>query len=126
MAAQLIREMTGAWHPETYADRFTEAIHALAAQRVEAGQTARVEPLEGEAGPPAASNVVDLTELLKRSLGARKPGAADAAAAPAPSAARGTKAVTTTPSPAATSAPTPAAKAPAKAPARKAARKRAA
>jgi DNA end-binding protein Ku len=110
MASQLITQMTGEWKPETYADRFTEAIHALAAQRVEAGQTERVTPLEGEAAAPVASNVLDLTELLKRSLGTKKASApgdeAEPAAAPAVKAAK----------------PAP----PAKSPARKAAKKRAA
>lgn len=89
MAVQLVRDMTGVWQPDAYADKFTEAIHALAAQRVEAGKTEKVTPLEGEA-PAASSNVVDLTELLKKSLETRKPGttaAAPAAAEPARAAA---------------------------------------
>ena len=72
MAVQLIRDMTGAWQPKGHADKFTEAIHALAAQRVKAGKTEKVTSLEGEA-PAPASNVVDLTELLKKSLEIRKP-----------------------------------------------------
>ncbi len=70
MAMQLIKGMTGRWNPEDHADKFTAAIHALAAQRVKAGKSEEVTSLEGEA--PAASNVVDLTELLKKSLEARK------------------------------------------------------
>jgi DNA end-binding protein Ku len=79
MALQLIRDMTGKWKPGDYADKFTAAIHALAAQRLKAGKTEKVTSLEGAA--PAASNVVDLTELLKKSLSSRKPGAGAAAAA---------------------------------------------
>ncbi|HSW04815.1 Ku protein [Aquabacterium sp.] len=72
MAGQLIEDMTEPWHAERFADRFTEAIHALVKQRAEAGKTERVRPLE-EAGPgEPQGNVVDLTELLKRSLGERK------------------------------------------------------
>ena len=86
MANQLIKEMTGPWKPEAYADRFTSAIHALAAQRVAAGKTEQVTPMEEEVSD--RSNVVDLTELLKQSLGGRKPAAkapssAAKAAAPA-------------------------------------------
>jgi DNA end-binding protein Ku len=73
MARQLIGDMTAKWKPEEFADEFTSAIHKLAAQRVEAGKTEQVTSLEGEAAPPATSNVVDLTELLKRSLDSRKP-----------------------------------------------------
>ena len=71
MAVQLVGNMTGAWRPDAYADRFTSAIHALAASRLKAGNTAKVAPLEGDA--PVASNVVDLTELLRQSLQTRKP-----------------------------------------------------
>ena len=71
MARQLIEDMTGDWKPADYADKFTAAIHALAAQRVKAGKTEKVTSLEGEAEAPA-SNVVDLTELLKKSLETRK------------------------------------------------------
>ena len=63
--------MTGKWKPDDYADKFTDAIHALAAQRVKAGKTEKVTSLEGDAAAPA-SNVVDLTELLKKSLESRK------------------------------------------------------
>jgi DNA end-binding protein Ku len=73
MARQLIGDMTTAWRPETFADEFTEAIHKLAAARVKAGKTEKVTVLEDSEAPPASSNVVDLTELLRRSLDSRKP-----------------------------------------------------
>jgi DNA end-binding protein Ku len=76
MAVQLIRDMTGKWKPADYADKFTTAIHALAAKRLKAGKTEKVTPLEDAGAAAAKSNVVDLTELLKKSLSTRKPGAA--------------------------------------------------
>ncbi|MEP7057027.1 MAG: Ku protein [Caldimonas sp.] len=75
MARQLISDMTGDWKPEDYSDKFTDAIHALAAQRVEAGKTEQVTPLEADSTPLGRDNVVDLTELLKQSLSRRKAGA---------------------------------------------------
>lgn len=88
MARQLIGDMTEKWKPDEYADEFTSAIHKLAAQRVAAGKTEKVTPLEGETAPPMSGNVVDLTELLKQSLASRKPTkratAASKSAAPAP------------------------------------------
>ena len=75
MARQLIGDMTSPWKPDDFADKFTDAIHALAAKRVQAGKTEKVTPIEAEDVPKAASNVVDLTELLKRSLETRKPAA---------------------------------------------------
>ena len=74
MAIQLVRDMTGKWNPDAYADKFTTAIHALAAQRVKAGKTAKVTPLEDAGGASVGGNVVDLTELLKKSLSTRKAG----------------------------------------------------
>ena len=83
MAVQLVRDMTGKWNPADYADKFTDAIHALAAQRVKAGKTEKVTPLEDAAAVSAGGNVVDLTELLKKSLSTRKAGGERRARAPA-------------------------------------------
>ena len=82
MARQLIGDMTEVWKPQRYEDRFTQAIHKLVQQRAAAGRTEAVQPLE-DAGE-VADNVVDLTELLKRSLGSgRKPAPKPAAKKPA-------------------------------------------
>jgi DNA end-binding protein Ku len=67
MAEQLIDGMTVKWQPEHYADRFNDAIKALLARKVEAGETEKVQPLEE--APDLGANVVDLAELLKKSLG---------------------------------------------------------
>jgi DNA end-binding protein Ku len=85
MARQLIHDMTEPWKPDAFSDKFTSAVHALVAARVAKGQTEAVEPME-ESGEAAASNVVDLTELLKKSLG--KPGRSAAAKPSAKSAPR--------------------------------------
>lgn len=73
MARQLIEEMTADWRPQDYQDEFTVAIRKLIAHKVKAGEAQSVEPLE-ETPAQAEGNVVDLTDLLKRSLGGgRKP-----------------------------------------------------
>jgi DNA end-binding protein Ku len=71
MARQLIGDMTERFDAARYGDRFADAVRALVAQRAAAGKTERVEPLE-EAAEAVPSNVVDLSELLRRSLGGRK------------------------------------------------------
>ena len=76
MAKRLVDDMTGAWQPEKYEDKFTHAVHALVAKRAEAGRTEEIEPME-EA--PAPSNVVDLTELLAKSLHKTRPAQASGA-----------------------------------------------
>ncbi len=102
MATQLIGEMTAPWKADAREDTFSAAVHALVARKVAAGQTQTVEPLEEAPAEAAASNVVDLTELLKRSLKGGAAGAGSAAtkaakppakkAAPARKAAGGAKA----------------------------------
>jgi DNA end-binding protein Ku len=74
MAAQLIAEMTGPWKSEDYSDHFSDAILALVHKKVEAGETATVTAIEDAPTEAGASNVVDLTDLLARSLGKRKSG----------------------------------------------------
>jgi len=74
MARQLVSDMTRHFKPDDYEDRFSEAIHALAASRVKAGKTTQVTSLEGEPEAAPRSNVIDLTELLRKSLSDRKSG----------------------------------------------------
>jgi DNA end-binding protein Ku len=102
MASQLVADMAIHWNPDDYHDTFREDIMALVKRKAEAGQTHEVEALEPvEAGEKRGAEVIDLTELLKRSLGgrgeqggsARKParrgtGARKAAAKPAGETAR--------------------------------------
>ncbi len=81
MATQLISDMTGPWDPEAYENRFVSAVQALVRQKVKAGDTKTVTPLEDATEAAAPSNVVDLTELLARSLAGRKGGTPKAATA---------------------------------------------
>lgn len=69
MAAQLIESMAVDWEPGRYADAFRDAVMTLVERKVESGETEEVEPLEEPAPAADRSNVVDLTELLRRSLG---------------------------------------------------------
>ena len=73
MATQLIGDMTQPWDPQAFSDEFTGAIHALVRRKLAAGDTQQVTALEGAAQSTQASNVVDLTELLAKSLAGRKP-----------------------------------------------------
>ena len=84
MAQQLIAQMTGTWKPEQFKDDFTTAIHALVAAKAKAGKKQTVQPFE-EAPDTGSANVVDLTELLRQSLGG-KSGKAKSAAKKAPAA----------------------------------------
>ena len=80
MAGQLIGELTVEWKADAYHDNFAEAIKKLIKAKVDAGNTHEVAPIESAVDDSASSNVVDLTALLKGSLGKRRMPAADAAA----------------------------------------------
>ena len=84
MAAQLISDMTGPWDADAYTDNFGDAVKALIKQKVDAGKTEQVTPLEDAADVANASNVVDLTALLAKSLERRKAPAAKVASATKP------------------------------------------
>jgi DNA end-binding protein Ku len=84
MAEQLVESMSTTFRPDAYKDEFKDAIMKLVDQRVKAGKTQSVTPLEPvQEDASAGAQIIDLTELLKRSL--RKP--ADSQAAPAKKAA---------------------------------------
>jgi DNA end-binding protein Ku len=86
MAQQLLQQMTDDWRPQDYRDRFTDAIRKLVAHKAKAGEGQAVAPLE--AVPEQGSgNVVDLTDLLRRSLGGKANGPARKAGKPRRSAA---------------------------------------
>lgn len=80
MAKQLIADMSGDWSAEDFRDDFHDAIMKLVEAKAKAGDTETVEPLE-EAPATQGADVIDLTELLRRSL---RGGKADAAPARKP------------------------------------------
>lgn len=72
MAGQLVSELTVKWKADSYHDNFAEAINQLIKAKVAAGNTHEVTPIESPVDSAAPSNVVDLTALLKNSLGKRR------------------------------------------------------
>lgn len=72
MAAQLIGDMTGKWKPAEYTENFSAAVHELVKRKIKAGDTESVTPVEDASKEERSSNVIDLTELLAKSL-ERKP-----------------------------------------------------
>ncbi|MEO7885792.1 MAG: Ku protein [Polaromonas sp.] len=77
MARQLVDDMTGHWDPEKFTDSFKDDIMALVKRKAKEGkledvvQPDKADPPEGRTG----AKIIDLTELLQRSL--RKGGATD-------------------------------------------------
>jgi DNA end-binding protein Ku len=89
MAKQLIEGMTGHWSADQFRDSFKDEIMKLVESKAKAGETQTVS--KPEAVPASAgADVIDLTELLKRSLqGGRGAPAAGSAKPPAKKAAPG-------------------------------------
>jgi DNA end-binding protein Ku len=116
MAGELVEDMSSDWDPDEFKDSFKDEIMRLVDQKVAAGDTESVtqpEPSE-EGGSSGGAKIIDLTELLQRSL--RKGGKA----------AKGSDAEEDDEAPASAKKSKPAAKSSAKArktPARKAASK---
>ncbi|WP_070108499.1 Ku protein [Burkholderia plantarii] len=69
MARKLIEDMSGDWAPDEYHDTFRDDILALVERKVKAGKTKTIETPHADAPAKTSSNVLDLTELLRRSLG---------------------------------------------------------
>ncbi len=78
MAKRLVEDMSADWQPDEYRDSFQDKIRALVAKKAKAGKIEDVETVEGGEERKSA-DVIDLTELLKRSL-AGKPAAKKSAA----------------------------------------------
>ena len=69
MAEQLVASMSTTFKPDDYKDEFKDAIMKLVDQRVKAGKTESVTPLEHlDESAAGGAQIIDLTELLKRSL----------------------------------------------------------
>lgn len=73
MAKALIQDMATHWSADRFRDTFHEQLMKLVEDKAGAGHLEQVEKLTGEAAK-TGSNVVDLTELLMRSLKSSKAG----------------------------------------------------
>jgi DNA end-binding protein Ku len=86
LALHLIDELSGPFDPAKHPDEYRSAVLAAVEEKVEAGQVKRDSTSEGEAEAAAAgaatgAQVIDLAELLSRSIkAAGKPGPAKAKA----------------------------------------------
>lgn len=66
MARNLIEDMSGHWKAAELRDNFHDAIMKVVEAKAKAGKTETVQPLEE--APEQGAEVIDLTELLRRSL----------------------------------------------------------
>ena len=68
MAAQLVNSMSGKWKPDDYRDTFKDDIMTLVKKKVAAGKTTEILSVEQAGEVPESAQILDLTDLLKRSL----------------------------------------------------------
>lgn len=68
MAEKLIEEMSAPWNADAFRDSFKDEIMRLVHQKATAGEVESVEKLEPRTKAAAGAEIIDLTELLKRSL----------------------------------------------------------
>ncbi|CAG9245031.1 Ku protein [Paraburkholderia unamae] len=71
MARKLIDDMSTDWQPEAYRDTYRDAILELAERKVREGKAHEVTHVEAATHERRSADIVDLSELLKRSLGKR-------------------------------------------------------
>jgi Ku protein, prokaryotic len=71
MAKRLVEDMATDWEPDDYRDTFQEQIMVLVETKASEGKIVNVEPNIEEEQQKTA-DIIDLTELLKRSLGSKK------------------------------------------------------
>jgi len=93
MGELLVTDMSAEWDPEAYQDSFKQRILDLVAQKVKAGQTESVTPIEPQESTTTSATIYDLTELLQRSL---NKGGAEKKATPKSTPAKGSKPATKT------------------------------
>lgn len=71
MAKRLVEDMSRSWSPEQYRNEFKDTIMELVEEKASKGKIAVVQSQE-EKGTQKGTDILDLTELLKRSLRADK------------------------------------------------------
>ncbi|WP_144153693.1 Ku protein [Paraburkholderia sp. BCC1885] len=72
MAKKLIDDMSEHWDPSAYRDTFHDDILALVDRKIRAGKTEEVTDVEAAHEPRQSAEILDLSDLLKRSLGRGK------------------------------------------------------
>ncbi|PCC99866.1 Ku protein [Halopseudomonas pelagia] len=83
MARKLVEDMTSEWKAEEYRDTFGEKIMQLVEEKAKAGKIESVEQADDDQEERRSADVVDLTELLKRSLAGKGKGGKAPAKSPA-------------------------------------------
>jgi DNA end-binding protein Ku len=70
LAKRLVDDMTERWNPAEFKDTYHQDLMARIKQKIKQGQTKEITKPDGEEeGAPRSAQIIDLAELLKKSLG---------------------------------------------------------
>jgi len=69
LARKLIEDMAGPWKPEEFEDTYNDDLMKRIEEKIERGETHVLTKPEGEAAERRSAQVIDLMDLLKKSLG---------------------------------------------------------
>ena len=72
MAMRLVDDMADEWQPEKYKDTYREDLLKRIEEKVKAGETQEITEPEKERRPEKGAEVIDLMELLKKSVGKKE------------------------------------------------------
>lgn len=68
MAERLIDDMTGEWNPSEFKDTYSRDLLARVKEKIKARETHKLTPAEKTREPRQSAQVIDLMEVLKKSL----------------------------------------------------------
>ena len=68
MGEQLVLDMSNKWNPADFTDSFRQQILHLVEEKIKAGQTESVAPVEPAETADSGARIYDLSEMLQRSL----------------------------------------------------------
>ena len=68
MATELVESMSAPWEPDDFKDLFTAEVMELVAEKVKSGQTESAIHVEVEPKSVPTAEIIDFTDLLRRSL----------------------------------------------------------
>jgi DNA end-binding protein Ku len=68
MATQLVESMQDRWKPEDYREEYRDDVLKMIEQKIKAGKTKTIDEPDRATRSPRRAKIVDITELLKRSV----------------------------------------------------------
>ncbi len=68
MAERLIEDMSGEWNPSAFKDTYSHDLLARVKEKVKSRKTHELTPAEKTREPRQSAQVIDLMEVLKKSL----------------------------------------------------------